>query len=136
MSYKAVFPRAVILMAALALNVQQAAAQNVKMRVGYRVTFIGDHVGVDGLNARVVDNAGRPVANARLAYRSADPAIAAVTPAGEVVARRAGSTKVWAVYGRDSASSLILVEQWASDGAYSTREQKDWREAPTLPNTT
>jgi hypothetical protein len=106
-------------MAALALNAQQAVAQSVKMRIGYRLTFIGDHVGVDVLNARVVDDAGRPVANARLAYRSADPAIAAVTPAGEVVARKAGSTKVWAVYGRDSASSLILVEQWASKFAFS-----------------
>jgi hypothetical protein len=110
------FQRAVILMAALALTARQGAAQRVSMRVGYRLTFIGDKVAID---ARVVDNSGRPVPNAPLAFRVADPAVAGVSARGEVVAKRQGSTRVWAVYGRDSASSLILVEQWASKFAFA-----------------
>jgi hypothetical protein len=115
-SSRIVVPRAVILMAALALNAREGAAQRVTMRVGYKLTFIGDKVAVD---ARVADNAGRPVTNASLAFRMADPAIASVSPRGEVVAKKPGSTRVWAVSGRDSAFSYIVVEQWASRFAFT-----------------
>ncbi len=38
--------------------------------------------------------------------------MATVSPRGEVVSRRVGNTFVWAVAGRDSASAIVLVEQW------------------------
>ena len=103
-------------MAVLSLNARPAASQRVTMRVGYRLTFIGDRVAVD---ARVVDNSGRPLASAPLAFHIGDPAIAAVSTRGEVVAKKPGKTLVWAVSGRDSASSLILVEPWASKFAFT-----------------
>jgi len=110
--------RAAILMAAVALSSHQSAAQRITVArpVGYRLTFIGDKVSVD---ARVVDDAGRPIANAALTYHIADPTIASVSTRGEVTARSPGNTKVWAVSGRDSTSSPILVEPWASKFAFT-----------------
>lgn len=107
-------------MAALALNARQASAQRVSIfgagRVGYRLTFIGARVAME---ARVVDNNGRTLPNAPLAFHVADPAVAGVSSRGEVIAKKPGSTRVWAVYGRDSASSLILVEPWAAKFAFT-----------------
>jgi hypothetical protein len=80
-------------------------------RAGYRLTSIGERITVSG---RVVDARRQPVASASIRWRVADPTIATVTPQGVLVSRRPGNTKLWAVAGRDSASALILVDQWAA----------------------
>jgi hypothetical protein len=80
-------------------------------RAGYRLTSIGERITVSG---RVVDARRQPVASATIRWRVADPTIATVTPQGVLVSRRPGNTKLWAVAGRDSASALILVDQWAA----------------------
>jgi hypothetical protein len=66
-----------------------------------------------------VDSRRRPVANANIRWRIADPTIASVNPQGIVVSRRVGYTKLWAVAGEDSASALILVDQWAAKFDFS-----------------
>ena len=93
-----------------------AGAQVRFERTGYRLTSIGERMAV---SARVVDARRRPVANARIRWRIADSSIATVTPAGIVVSRKPGYTKLWAVTGRDSASALILVDQWAAKFDFS-----------------
>src|SRR5688572_6828636 len=80
-------------------------------RAGFRLTSIGERITVSG---RVVDASRRPVANANIRWRVADPTIATVSPQGVIVSRRVGNTKLWAVAGDDSASALILVDQWAA----------------------
>jgi len=80
-------------------------------RAGFRLTSIGERITVSG---RVVDARRRPVASANIRWRVADPSIATVSPQGVVVSRRVGNTKLWAVAGEDSASALILVDQWAA----------------------
>ena len=85
-------------------------------RTGYRLTSLGERMAV---SARLVDARRRPVANARIRWRIADSSIATVTPAGIVVSRRPGYTKLWAVAGQDSASALILVDQWAAKFDFS-----------------
>lgn len=80
-------------------------------RTGYRLTSLGERMAV---SARIVDGQRRPVANARIRWHIADSSIATVSPAGIVVSRRPGYTKLWAVAGKDSASALILVDQWAA----------------------
>lgn len=108
--------RASIVVVALSLLAADASAQRIQMPVGYRLTWIGARWQV---GARVVDpGTGRAVA-APLAYRMSDPTIASVNNRGEVVARKPGRTSVWAVSGRDSASALIMVEQWPARFAFS-----------------
>ena len=98
--------------ALVALIATPAAAQRVRFeRTGYRLTSIGERTPA---LARVYDASRRPVANARIRYHVADSTIATVTPAGIVVSRKPGYTKLWAVAGRDSSSALILVDQWAA----------------------
>jgi hypothetical protein len=80
-------------------------------RAGYRLTSIGERITVQG---RVVDSRRQPVASTSIRWRVADPSIASVTPQGVLVSRRVGNTKLWAVAGDDSASALILVDQWAA----------------------
>lgn len=80
-------------------------------RAGFRLTSIGERITVSG---RVVDASRRPVANANIRWRVADSSIATVSPQGVIVSRRVGNTKLWAVAGDDSASALILVDQWAA----------------------
>lgn len=85
-------------------------------RTGYRLTSIGERMAV---SARVVDGARRPVATTRIRWHIADSTIATVTPSGVVVSRKPGYTKLWAVAGEDSASALILVDQWAAKFDFS-----------------
>lgn len=101
----------------LALMPLQAIAAQVRFeRTGYRLTSLGERMAV---SARLVDARRRPVSNARIRWRIADSSIATVTPAGIVVSRRPGYTKLWAVAGQDSASALILVDQWAAKFDFS-----------------
>lgn len=105
-------PPALAFTLALALATPAAAFAQVRFeRTGYRLTSIGERMAV---SARVVDARRRPIASARIRWRVADPSVATVTPAGIVVSRKPGYTKLWAVAGRDSASALILVDQWAA----------------------
>jgi hypothetical protein len=115
------YPACVVRRASIALLVALvplsiANAQVRFERTGYRLTSIGERLAV---SARVVDARRRPVANANIRWRIADPTIATVNPQGVVVSRRAGYTKLWAVAGRDSASALILVDQWAAKFDFS-----------------
>src|ERR1051325_4616479 len=105
-----------MLLAALAVGARESDAQRVSMRVGFRLTYIGMRVNAD---AKVVDNSGRPVASAPLAYRIADPTVASVSPNGEVVAKKPGDTRLWAVSGKDSAYAYIQVQQYASRFAFT-----------------
>ena len=94
-----------------ALPFTTGSAQVQFERAGFRLTSIGERISVSG---RVVDASRRPVASANIRWRVADPSIASVTPQGVVVSRKVGNTKLWAVAGDDSASALILVDQWAA----------------------
>ena len=71
-------------------------------RTGYRLTSIGERVTVSA------------TASGTLRWRVADPTIASVTSRGVVEAKKAGYTRLWAIAGEDSASAIILVDQWAS----------------------
>lgn len=107
--------RASLHLVALLIAAGTAGAQRIQMPVGYRLTWIGARWNP---GARVIDPAGRPVA-APLTYRIADPAVASVNNRGEVTARKPGNTRLWAVSGRDSASALIVVEQWPAHFTFS-----------------
>lgn len=119
--------------AALALSLVAAGtahAQRVQMPVGYRLTWIGARWNP---GARVVDaRTGRPIATT-LSYRVADPEIANVTPRGDVTARKPGRTRLWAVAGRDSASALIVVEQWPARFTFSPNVLRFDAENATQP---
>jgi hypothetical protein len=97
--------------AAAVAPLASADAQVAFERAGFRLTSIGERITVSG---RVVDARRRPVANASIRWRVADPSIATVSPQGVVVSRKVGNTKLWAIAGDDSASALILVDQWAA----------------------
>ena len=99
-----------ILTALLALPAA-AEAQVRFERTGFRLTSIGEQVAVSG---RVLDARRRPVPSTRLRWRISDPSIASVSPQGVVVSRKSGNTRLWAVSGTDSASALIVVDQWAA----------------------
>jgi hypothetical protein len=114
MAYRALL-RASITVAALSSLASVASAQRIQMPVGFRLTWIGARWQPD---AKVVDQSGRPVA-AALSYRIADPSVASVSSRGEVIARKPGNTRLWAVAGRDSASALIVVEQWPAKFTFS-----------------
>ena len=90
---------------------RHVAAQVVFERAGFRLTSIGERVTVSG---RVLDASRRPVPSSSIRWRVADPSIATVTPQGVLVSRKVGNTKLWAVTGEDSASALVLVDQWAA----------------------
>ncbi len=77
-------------------------------RTGYRLTSIGQRVTA---SARATSGQGQA---ARIRWHVADSTVATVTPAGVVVSRKLGYTRLWAVSGKDSASALILVDQWAA----------------------
>src|SRR5262245_42618404 len=89
----------------LALPASSAVAQVRFERVGYRLTSIGERVAVVAQSAS---------AGARVRYHIADSTIAAVSQTGVVVSRRPGYTKLWAIVGTDSTSTLIVVNQWAA----------------------
>jgi hypothetical protein len=91
---------------------QAATAQRVVFdRTGYRLTSIGARVTA---NARVVGKNGSPVPNSRITWRVSDTSVAVVDARGVVQSKKVGRTRVWGIFGGDSASSLILVDQWAS----------------------
>lgn len=104
------------------LSPQTVAAQNggsrriVIERTGYRLTSLGARVSA---SARVYDARRRAVPNAPIAWRIADSAVASVSPDGVVQSRRVGRTRLWAVSGEDSASALILVDQWIAKFDFS-----------------
>jgi len=108
------------LAAALALPAcllaQSGSPRVVFERTGYRLTALGAKVAV---SARVLDARRRAVPSAAVAYRTSDPNIAIVTTKGVVQSKKVGRTKVWAVSGTDSASALIVVDQWASTFAFT-----------------
>lgn len=93
---------------ATVLPLSTAAAQVQFDRTGYRLTSIGQQIRA---SARVIGSNGRPTA---IRWRVADPEIAGVSTQGVVEARKVGHTRLWAVAGEDSASALILVDQWAA----------------------
>jgi hypothetical protein len=98
--------------AALLLPGANAAAQVRFDRAGFRLTSIGERIAVSG---RVVDGRRRPVTTSNLRFRVADPKIATVSQQGILTSHQVGYTKLWAVSGRDSASAIIVVDQWAAD---------------------
>ena len=107
---------ALLLLSALGSRLSAQDGQVVFERTGYRLTSIGGRVSVA---ARVLDARRRAVPNAPIAWRIEDPAVARVSDRGVVESRRVGRTRLWAVSGRDSASALILVDQWAARFAFS-----------------
>ena len=94
-----------------ALGAQGDAVRVQFERTGYRLTALGAKVSV---SARVLDARRRAVPNTPIAYRTSNPDIAVVSAQGVVQSKRVGRTRVWAVSGRDSASALIVVDQWAT----------------------
>jgi hypothetical protein len=108
------FPASMVV-AALSAMSGRAQAQRIEMPVGYRLTWIGARWQA---NARVLDSRGQPTATT-LTYRMADPSVATVSRTGEVTAKKPGNTRLWAVAGRDSASALIVVEQWPARFTFS-----------------
>ena len=80
-------------------------------RTGFRLTSIGERIAVSG---RVLDSRRRPVPSTQIRWRISDPTVASVSREGVVVSRKAGNTRLWAVAGEDSASALIVVDQWAA----------------------
>jgi hypothetical protein len=99
--------RVTLVLLAAALPLATAGAQVRFERTGYRLTAIGERIAV---SARVAT--GRAASAIR--WRVADPSIATVTPQGVVQSQKVGYTRLWAVAGDDSASALILVDQWAA----------------------
>lgn len=92
-------------------------AQGVRFeRTGFRMTSIGERITLSG---RVLDARRRPVATGRVRFRVADPTVASVSPQGIVVSRKPGNTRLWAISGGDSASALIVVDQWAAKFDFS-----------------
>lgn len=83
-----------------------AAAQVQFERVGYRLTSIGERVTVVARSPSARGSAIR--------WHIADSSIATVSQSGVVISRRPGYTKLWAIAGDDSASTLIVVNQWAA----------------------
>lgn len=89
-----------------ALPLTGASAQVRFERTGYRFTSLGQQVRAA---ARVTGDTRGPIR-----WRVADTTIARVDARGVVEARKAGYTRLWGVAGGDSASALILVDQWAA----------------------
>ncbi|MGH7638093.1 MAG: hypothetical protein ACREOK_10625, partial [Gemmatimonadaceae bacterium] len=95
-----------VIVSALPLSIVTAQVQF--DRTGYRLTSIGQQVRA---SARLIGSNGRPTS---FRWRVADPEIARVSAEGIVEARKVGYTRLWAIAGEDSASALILVDQWAA----------------------
>ena len=94
-----------------------AIAQTVTFdRPAYRLHSIGQRLVT---TVRVTDASGRPVRNATPVFRVADPTVATVSARGEVVSRKSGLTRIWAIAGRDSGSAFVMVEQRAARFAFS-----------------
>lgn len=89
-----------------ALPFADASAQVRFDRTGYRFTSLGQQVRA---TARVAGDTRGPIR-----WRVADTSIARVNARGVIESRKAGYTRVWGVAGGDSASALILVDQWAA----------------------
>lgn len=106
---------ALLLLPALGSRLPAQDGRVVFERTGYRLTSLGGRVSVA---ARVLDGRRRAVPNAPIAWRIEDSAVAVVTPRGVVQSKRVGRTRLWAVSGGDSASALILVDQWAARFAF------------------
>ena len=106
-------PLAVATLVALSSSAlaQEGPRQIVIERTGYRLTSLGARVSAA---ARVLDARRRAMPNAPIAWRIADSAVASVSSQGVVQSRRVGRTRLWAVSGQDSASALILVDQWVA----------------------
>src|SRR5690348_9196413 len=82
-----------------------AAAQRVEFdRPGYRLNSIGQRLAT---TVRVTDASGKVVPNPQTVFRVADPTIASITARGEVVSRKSGYTRIWAVAGKDSGSAYV-----------------------------
>ena len=98
--------------------VARADAQRVEFDrpAGYRMTSIGQRVLI---SVRVTDASGRQIPNATTVFRVADPSVASVTARGEVVSRKPGLTRVWAIAGRDSGSTFVTVEPRAAKFTFS-----------------
>ncbi|HYC53263.1 MAG TPA: Ig-like domain-containing protein [Gemmatimonadaceae bacterium] len=95
------FVLSTVLLAALSVT---ADAQVRFERTGYRLTSIGERVTVSA----------RAQGTTPIRWHISDPGIASVTARGVVEAKKAGYTRLWAVAGDDSASAIILVDQWAA----------------------
>ena len=102
---------ALLLLSAVGSRLPAQDGQVVFERTGYRLTSLGGRVSVA---ARVLDGRRRAVPNAPIAWRIEDANVATVDRRGVVQSRRVGRTRLWAVSGSDSASALILVDQWAA----------------------
>ena len=89
-----------------ALPLVGASAQVRFERTGYRFTSLGQKVKV---SARVAGETRGPIR-----WRVADTSIARVDARGVLESRQAGYTRLWGVAGGDSASALIVVDQWAA----------------------
>ncbi len=97
---------------AAALAAPAAAEAQVRFeRTGYRLTSLGQRLSVA---AQVVRSGGDRVPASSIRWRMADTTVAGVTREGMLISRRAGVTRLWAVSGTDSASAIILVDQWAA----------------------
>src|SRR5689334_19746433 len=95
----------------------QAAAQRVEFdRPAYRLHSIGQRLPT---TVRVTDASGRRIANAQTIYHVADSTIVTVTARGEVVSRKSGYTRIWAIAGRDSGSAFVTVDPRAARFAFS-----------------
>jgi hypothetical protein len=67
------------------------------------------------LSARVLDSrTRRPVSQAPVVWRSAAPGVATVSPNGQVAAVSNGTTRLWAISGKDSTPVTVTVERRAS----------------------
>jgi hypothetical protein len=96
---------------------RQAVAQRVEFdRPAYRLHSIGQRLPT---TVRVTDASGRRIANVQAIYHSADSSIVTVTPRGEVVSRKSGYTRIWAIAGKDSGSAFVTVDPRAARFAFS-----------------
>src|SRR5687768_6889936 len=106
-----------LLVGILSLAGSAAEAQRVAFdRNAYRLHSIGQRLAT---SVRVTDASGRAVAKPAMVFRVLDPTVATVTPRGEVISRKEGLTRVWAISGRDSAYAFVMVEQRAARFAFS-----------------
>jgi hypothetical protein len=94
-----------------------ATAQRVEFdRPAYRLHSIGQRLPT---SVRVLDASGRRIANAQTVFHVADSTVVTVTPRGEVVSRKSGYTRIWAIAGRDSGSAFVTVDPRAARFAFS-----------------
>ena len=75
-------------------------------RAEYRLVGIGETVTV---TADAFDQQLRVESSPRISWRIDNPSVATVSPRGVVTALTVGSTRLWALSGRDSASTTVVV---------------------------